>query len=252
MKWKQILSMSIILAILASGSAGCDYISPPPTTKAPSAGNSVISSQQDTGIWVRGEGAVTVIPDIAILSLGVDAQADTVSEAQNQSATAMTAIAAELDNQGINKKDINTQQFRISAVRRWVEDKEILAGYRVTNTITVKVRNTDDTSAIIDAVAGAGGDSARVNSVNFTVDDPSAYYEEAREKAMKDAEEKARQLADTGGVKLGTPIYINETNSYSPVSNDFYKSEGAGGASTPVFAGETEIRLSVQVVYSIR
>jgi len=220
----------------------------------PESGN-IIINQQNTGIWVTGEGKVSVVPDVAILNLGVEAQAETVAEAQQQAAETMEAVMAVLDEQGIAKKDIKTQYFNIYPVRRWEKDKEILVGYRVSNMVTVKIRNVDDTGIIIDAVAEAGGDYTRINSISFTVDDPADYYEEAREKAMADAEAKAEQLADLADVTLGKPIYISESGGYIPVPREYYLEAGAPvpapAPTTPISPGETEVRLTVQVVYSI-
>ena len=214
----------------------------------------IIFSQQNTGIWVTGEGKVSVIPDVAILGLGVEAQAKTVAKAQGQAREAMEAVMSELDKLGVAKKDIKTQRFSIYPVRRWERDKEILIGYRVTNMVTAKIREVDNTGIIIDAVAEVGGDYIRINSISFTVDDPTAYYEEAREKAMADAEAKAEQLADLGGVSLGKPTYISEGGVSPPVPRDFYLKEAGAPPepTTPISPGETEIRLNVQVVYSIK
>jgi len=99
-----------------------------------------------------------------------------------------------------------------------------------------------------------GGDYIRIDGISFTVDDPSKYYEEAREKAMADAEAKAEQLADLADVKLGKPIYISEAGGYVPVVRDYLtKAEGipAPAPTTPISPGETEVTLTVQVVYSI-
>lgn len=142
MRWKLLLAVFLVVTFIAIGSLGCaggDYVTP--STPQIQAWGSVFS-QQNTGIWVTGEGKVRVVPDVAILSLGVEAQETTVAEAQTKAATAMTAIVAELDNFEIDRKDIQTQHFSITAVRRWVEDKgeEVLVGYRVTNTVTAKIR----------------------------------------------------------------------------------------------------------------
>ena len=161
---------------------------------------------------------------------------------------------AVLDDKGVAEKDIKTQYFSIYSVRRWENDKEILVGYRVTNMVSVKIRKMDDTGVIIDAVAEAGGDYTRINSISFTVDNPSDYYEEAREKAMEDAEAKAQQLADLAGVDLGKPTYVNESGAFIPVPREYYMAvpEAAPApAPSPISPGETEIRLTVQVVYSI-
>ena len=256
MKKRWLLVTSLLLIALTASAAGCT-ISPPPSS--PEAGSmlSGIFSQQSTGIWVTGEGKVTVVPDIAMVSLGVEAQAQNVSEAQNQAATAMTAVVNELDNFGIAERDIQTQHFSIFPVRRWSEERgeEVLIGYRVTNTVTVKVRNIDDTAALIDAAARAGGDYIRINSLNFTVDEPEQYLEEAREMAMADAEAKAGQLAELGEVNLGRPTYINESGVSVPVGRPEYSlpvpAPAPAQPSTPISPGETEITLNIQVVYSI-
>jgi len=243
-----------MLMAVAFGAIGCESLAPPSISKTPPASSGLFFSQQNTGIWVTGEGKVSVVPDVAILNLGVEAQAATVSEAQGQAATAMAAVVTELDDHGIARKDIKTSHYSITPVRKWVEDKQILLGYRVTNTVVAKVRDVDATGAIIDAIARAGGDYIRINSIGFTVDDPSAYHKEAREKAMADAEAKARQLADAGEVKLGKPTYINESGGFIPVPREYAMKAGVEAAppTTPISPGETEIRLSVQVVYSIQ
>ena len=253
---KSLLVLVAVLLAVAFGAVGCETLSPPSSSSGASSLVGGIFNQQNTGIWVTGEGKVSAVPDVAVLSLGVEVQSSSVAEAQSYAATTMTAVVNELDNFGVAEKDIKTSQFSIAPVRRWSEKdgREILIGYRVTNTVTARVRNIDDTGAIIDAAARAGGDYIVINSISFTVDEPSAYYEEARELAMADAKAKAEQLADLGKVKLGRPTYISESGAYVPVVREFYAEAAMSvpaAPSTPISAGETEIRLSVQVVYSI-
>lgn len=263
MSRKILLAISLALVVISVGAIGCtgDFGFPgspealPESPEALPAGGNIILSQQNTGMWVVGEGTVSVVPDVAIVNLGVEAQAETVTEAQGQAAEAMVAVMGVLDDYGIANKDIQTQRFSIQPVKRWDNGKEILLGYRVTNIVAIKIRELDDTGAIIDAVAEAGGDYTRINSISFTVDDPTDYYEEAREKAMEDAEAKAQQLADLAGVDLGKPTYVNESGGFIPVPREYYMAvPGAVPApapSPPISPGETEIRLTVQVVYSI-
>jgi uncharacterized protein YggE len=211
-------------------------------------------SNQQEGIWVNGQGKVTVIPDVANLSLGIEAQAATVSEAQAEAASAMDKVMNALTKNGVAKKDIQTQYFNISKITRW-DDKnqqEVVLGYRVTNTVTAKIRDMEKTGTIIDAVALAGGDLTRINSIYFSIDDPSASHKEARDKAMADAKNRAEQLADLAGVKLGKPTYISENLYFpSPIYRDVSMMEGAPAPTTPISPGEMEVTLSVQVVYAI-
>jgi len=255
MKKKLPLIIGLVLVALVIGVTGCAASLPEGSPKLswPTAG--IVLSQQTTGIWVTGEGKVSMIPDVAILNLGVESQAATVDEAQQQAAEAMTAVYNELEKMGVAEKDIKTQNFSISPVTRWEDNKEILEGYRVSNMVTAKVRKVDDAGPIIDAAVKAGGDYIRVNGITFTVDDPTAYSQEARDKAMADAKTKAQQLANLAGVKLGKATYISESGGYIPVVRDYLKAEAAPvpapAPTTPITPGETEITLTVQVVFSI-
>jgi uncharacterized protein YggE len=106
---------------------------------------------------------------------------------------------------------------------------------------------------VIDAVAAAGGNYTIINSVTLTVDQPEQYNTKARQAAMNDAGNRAKQLAQLSGVKLGKATYINESLNTS--SQTIYYDAGAKVAPsvtpTPISPRETEVTLTVQVVYSI-
>ncbi|MFC2032537.1 SIMPL domain-containing protein, partial [Chloroflexota bacterium] len=194
-------------------------------------------------------------PDIATLSLGIEVQAATVSEAQTQATEAMNKVMTALTDNGVAKKDIQTQRLSIYPVTKWVKESEeqIVIGYRITNMVTAKIRDIDKTGTIIDAVARAGGDFTQINNIGFSIDDPSKYYEEAREKAMANAIAKARQLAKLSDVTLGKPTYISESV-YMPSPIFRGVAEAApklAPAETPISPGEMKISLTVQVTYAI-
>jgi hypothetical protein len=254
----------VLIAVIAIGTAACNVgLSPP--SRLPSVSGSIVFGQQNTGIWVNGEGKVTVTPDVAILSVGIESQETSVAQAQEKAATAMNAVISQLKQSSIAEKDIRTTSFSIIRVTRFDEPKqqEITIGYRVTNMVTAKIRSLVQESfpldyklgRIIDAVAQAGGDLTRINNISFTVDDPTAFEREVRQKAMADAENKAKQLANLSGVKLGKPIYINESGGFISLRQEFFAvpapAPAFAGAPTPILPGEQEIRLNVQVVYEI-
>ncbi len=245
-KWLVGISLALVLAII--GLVGC------------SPGNTVLGeinlSSQQEGIWVTGQGKVTTVPDIATLRLGIAAQEASVAEAQTQAYGAMDRVMAALIDNGVAEKDIQTQYFSIRQRTKWdsEKDEEVVIGYRVTNMVTAKIREIDKAGTIIDAVAEAGGDLTRIHGISFSVDDPSAYYEEARQKAIADAKAKAEQLAELAGVKLGKPTYISEGIQVPPIYPRMAY-EAAIPAPAPVETqispGETEISLTVQVAYTI-
>lgn len=248
MKKVLLIATLLSLVLIVIGAVGCgSYFG---SDEAEVVGT--ISSQQNIGIWVTGVGEVPVVPDIAVLSIGVQAQRETVSEAQQAAVTAMDGIMGVLGTYNIEEKDIQTQQYSIQPVYSWDDGEQMLLGYSVTNIVIVKIRNIEDAGSIIDAAVAAGGDYTRVNSISFSVDEPEAYYEDARQEAMGDAEAKAKQLADLGDVKLGKPTYINESSGTPPV---IYRDFDEGAATTEeasISPGEIEVQLTVEVHYGIK
>ncbi len=247
-----LLAISLVLVLAIVGLAGCGT-NTGSLEGLPSDLRVSLNNQQE-GVWVSGRGEVMAVPDIAILRLGVEVQAASVATAQSQATEAMDEVMAALTDNGVAKKDIQTQYFSIRQVTKWDRDKEeeIVVGYRVTNMVTAKIREIDKAGTVIDAVAAAGGDLTRIDSIGFSVDDPSAYYEEAREEAMADAKAKAEQLAELADAKLGKATYISESSQAPPpiYRQDIYE-EAVPAATTPISPGEMEISLTVQVAYAL-
>jgi len=237
-----------LIVALALGTVGC--------SRGGGQGIIPVSVQQNTGVWVTGQGEAMAVPDIATLSLGIETRGDTVAEAQAQAIEAMDKVMETLKDNGIEEKDIQTQRFSIYPITRWLEreDKEEIIGYRVTNMVTAKIRKVEKAGVVIDAVAKAGGDYTRIQNISFAVDDTEPYYEEARAKAMEDAKNKAEQLADLAGVRLGKPTYVSEGAVYSPLTTRVSYEGGMAvpaAPETPISPGELKLTINVQVAYAI-
>lgn len=255
--------LMLLSAVLLTGCTGTanGQSSTPPALQLPSLSDvslspGIIWSQQSVGLWVNGEGRVKVTPDVVLLGLGVEVQKPSVAEAQRQAAESMDRVMKELKAKGVADKDIQTQQYSIYPVTRWDEknSQEILIGYRVSNMVTVKIRKIADAGSIIDAVTAAAGNDVRINSINFSIDDPTSYQKQAREKAVADAMERAKQIASVSGIKLGKVLYVTETGYYAPVVRDYYSAKSAVGVPAPetaISGGELEVSVSVQMVYNI-
>jgi len=260
------LLSSLILVVVLIGVGGCvsgeaDRVSPPAISayvEAPEFGGpfGIIYSQQQVGLWVTGEGKTMATTDVVLLSLGIEAEAKTVAQAQRDAVEAMNGVMKALKANGVAEKDIQTQRFSIYPVRKWIEDenREETIGYRVTNIVVAKIRQVDKAGPVIDAVVEAGGDLTRIDSIGFAVDDPTPYYKEARAKAVGDAIAKAKQMAQVADIKLGKLLYISEGTPYVPpvIVRDYaMKAEGAAPPPTSISPGELEIRVTVQMVYDI-
>ena len=221
------------------------------------------SGVSQSGIWVTGEGTIALEPDLALLNLGVEATAGTVAEARGEAASAMDAIVAALKAQGVEDRDIQTRFFNISPRYEYQEvleegfrrGKQVLVGYVVNNSASVKIRDLDSVGRVIDEVADAGGDVTRINGISFTVDDAKPFMVTLREQAVGDALARAQQFADLTGVTLGELLFITEATGGAPVISDFAEEAFAVRAlaapTTQISGGELELRVSVRAVFGI-
>jgi uncharacterized protein len=245
--------VSILLLVFVAGcsSGGASVTAADSSSLSPVSVN--VNGQQ--GIWVNGQGTVTVTPDIANLSLGVTEQAARVVDAQAKAAADMDKVMSALSANGVEKKDISTQNYNISQLTRYDNNTQqsIVTGYQVSNTVSVKIRAIGNTGSIIDAVAAAAGDAARINGISFSVADPAQYNSQVRTLAMNDAKAKATQLAGLAGVSLGKPLYISENSPSSPIPVTIRDvAQPAAAPNTPVSPGQTSITLNLQVAYAIQ
>lgn len=208
-------------------------------------------------IHVNGSGSVTAEPDIATLNLGVSVERESVAEAREVAASAMTALIDSLKANGIEEKDILTQNFSIYPQYDYSEGKRKLRGYRVNNTVQAKVRELDTLSDVIDDAAEAGGDDIVLNSIQFMIEDTSPLQAQARANAVKNAEAKALTIAEASGVTLGKPITITENSYYEspPIPYAVAETAFADDAErtpTPIVSGELTVTINVTVVYEIK
>ena len=251
---KLVLLAIVGLLFLSGCTAGAEGQQPVYTSAAS-------DGTQQTGLVVSGEGRASYVPDVAILRLGIESQETTVAQAQAKASDAMGKVVAALKAKGIADKDIQTQQFSIQPITQWVEEvvsglkrgRQVIVGYQVTNTVQAKLRQIDQAGPVIDAVAAAGGDLTRIDSISFTKEDITQDKNLAREKAVREAQAKAQQIAGLLGVTLGKPMYITESSPFTPPTRDYYgvAPAAAPGAPTPILPGEQELTVTVQIVYSI-
>lgn len=207
-------------------------------------------------IHVNGSGSIIGEPDVASLNLGVSVQKETVAEAREEAASTMTALIESLKANGIDEKDIKTENFSIYPQYDWTEEGRILRGYRVNNTVSAKVKDLETLSDVIDDAALAGKDYTVLNSIQFMIEDPTPLQAQARSLAVKDAEAKAQTLAEASGVDLGKPIKITENTYFQSPPIAYAEAEAAfddGGSRTPtpISPGELTIVVNVTLIYEI-
>lgn len=205
-------------------------------------------------ISVSGEGEVLVSPDMAIISLTVLREADTARNALNANSAAMKEVIGALKASGIADRDLQTSQFNIqprySQPPRDRPSEPKIVGYTVSNRVTVKVRDLSEASSIIDKTVSLGVNQG--GNVSFIKDDLKDTMTEARKRAVADAIEKAKTLAEAAGVKLGRVLSISEGGARGrPVSMDAAAPMRMAQAAPSIEAGENAYRTQVNVVFEL-
>ncbi len=210
---------------------------------------------------VSGEGKVVAAPDIAQLSIGVLTEGGkNLAELQKQNTEKINRIISYLKEQGIDQKDIKTEYYNISPRYQYFSCPPVplgfefrpcppsgIIGYSISQSVSVKIRDLDKTGGIISGVVEQGANT--VSGPNFTIDDPVALQNKAREEAIKQAREKAKSIAKAGGFRIGKLISIQEGFSGPPI---IYGLEAKGGAGPSIEPGSQDILVAVTLIYEIK
>jgi uncharacterized protein YggE len=213
-------------------------------------------------ISVTGEGEAVSVPNIATFSFSVSADANKVSDAQNQVTKSTDDIFAGLKDLGINDNDIKTTDYSVYPKYTYTPvvctptycppSKQIPDGYTVNQTVLVKVRTIADAGKALALVGDKG--ATNVSSLSFTTDDPNKDQNDARAKAIEDAKSKADALAKSLGVRIVRVVgYSDNSQNPGPIYYASGMTASKDAASTPnVPAGENKSTASVTVTYEIR
>ena len=218
-------------------------------------------------ITVNGTGEVYAVPDIASFSFSVTEEAKQVVDAQNKASQKMNTILEALKGLGIEDKDIKTTAYTSYPKYEYTKTvcvegvpctygRQVLIGYEVSQTISVKVRKTDDAGKVLAKVGELGAQN--MSGLDFVIDDIEKVRAEARDKAIQDAKAKAKVLAKSLGVDFVRITSFYENNGY-PVYGygGAMEAKAMGGdmtsSVTPQLpAGENKITSNVSISYEVR
>jgi len=223
-------------------------------------------NKAENTIAFTGHGEVSAIPDIASVNFTIRKEAKTVKEAQGAVAEIEKKALDLLKTNDIADKDIKTVNASFNPKYEYKyggacpmgycpPGNSVIVGYEAYESITIKIRNTDDVGKIIEELGTLG--VTELTGPNFTVDNEDALKAQARKLAIDDAKAKAKVLAKDLGVHLGKITSFNEGNT-SPVpmyDTAMLKSSGtevSAPARAQLPTGENLITSDVTITYQIR
>src|ERR1700730_17755175 len=162
-------------------------------------------------ITTNGVASTEVVPDIAIISLGVDTERPKAAAAARDNALAAQASVGEIKAQGIEAKDIKTLSVTLAPVYDEVTDangrtKRTLRGYIAHNSLSVRIRDIEKAGVLAGGLLDKGANS--FEGIAFDYSQKEAKYNALLGDAVRDALRKPNSYVNGLGLKLGRVLEI--------------------------------------------
>lgn len=200
-----------------------------------------------------GRGEATGTPKTASFSVGVTKTGDSVEATQEETNAAANKVIEALSAQGIDKKDIKTDQYSVNPNIDYSDGTQVTSGYTVSTTLTVNVKDATKANAALDAATKAGANTLGGVSFVLTDDDREKLEDEARVEAIQDAKQKAVKISSQAGIKLGKVIGIYEAGPQMPIAYERSITNMSADAKedtpTQLQPGENKVSVEVTLTY---
>jgi hypothetical protein len=223
----------------------------------PSLPISVLTQTKGEPMMVTDTGKVTVVPDIAKVTIGIEKQGQTLKLVQSEVDTSSKNLTDSLKKLGVGEKDIKTTNYNVSPEYNYQTTPYRINGYRVSTSYEVKITDFEIVNDVLVAATSAGANV--IGNISFEVNEKTKeeYTQKAREEAVKLAKNKAEGLAKASGITLGKIINVTESEGFDyPRPITYAKEMSIGAGDSPEVAnvtpGETEISVTVSLSYEIR
>jgi uncharacterized protein len=215
-------------------------------------------------VTVMAEGEAMATADIASFSFSVNEEGATSEEAQGKASTKIDQALKYLEDNGVEEKDIKTEYYNINPKYENLPCTPFncptgnpkIIGYEVSQSIKVKVRDTDNAGKFLSEMTQFGINN--VSGLAFTIDDEDVLYDAARQDAIEKAEAKGEQLAKDLGVRLGKVVSFSEDNPALYYGGEMYEADMMKSAVAPqarnvsLPQGENTYTTRVYVTYELK
>ena len=228
MKYSTQLTLTTIAAALfASSCSGGDKV-----TINPCPGE----QEKDRTLSISGMAELEVQPDEAIIDLGFSSTGKKMRQAHETTQKKVDDFVLKLEALGVPKAQTNLGAVTSAPNYFYPENAPArIESFTATVALVVKTKDFGKIPLVLDAGAEAGVSS--VGGVRFRSTNLPELKKQVRDMAIKATREKAQQLAEGLGAKLGKIRSISEnlydsSAGYNPYSNR-YQETGAANAYVP-------------------
>jgi len=195
---------------------------------------------------LTGQGEIITLPDIAVIRLGVETTGENLTAIQANNAQISQAVIHTLRRLGLS--EIKTYQYLIQKRYDYENGIQVDRGYSVRNILEIRLDNIEQVGMVIDTAVANGANI--VEFISFEVSDIETYYQQALNRAVMNAMDKAKSLSMLLGLPMEPcPVHIME-NSTPPIPYSQSTLAREGGFATPIEPGSKTVEAFVTVDFN--
>jgi uncharacterized protein YggE len=208
-------------------------------------------------VSVSGEGEVKAQPDMAYVTLGVEARKPTLAEARSLVTAAVERLLALTRELKIDPKYVDASQLQVQPEYRWNEkdSQRVLLGYVVSRQLDLELHDLERLGTLFERAVTAGAN--QIGGARLDSSQRKQLERDALVRAVEDARVNADTLARAAGVKLG-PVQSISASATPPMPLEFMKrgmvaaAPMADAAAEQTYAtGEMKFAASVSAQYEL-
>ena len=200
-------------------------------------------------VTVVGEAKTKQKNQKATFSAGVNAISDNKDTAIADVNKKVSAIIDAVKTFGVKSEDIKTQNLNVyQNEETYYEDgrQKVRQGqWRVGNTVEITLLNVDVAQQLTEILTKSG--ATNIYGPNFVLDETGEVENSLIDAALKNAKEKALQIAKAANKKLGSITSVTEGYQSTPV----YRMEGGGGGGGGAEPGSGTVTKTVTVTFEL-
>jgi uncharacterized protein len=176
-------------------------------------GSALAESGRPGTVSVDGQGEVTAQPDMARVTLGVEARRPDLAEARATVTAAVDRLLALARQLGIDPKYVNATGLQVQPDYTWNQQtrKQVLQGYLVSRQVQVELRDLEKLGTLMERAVSAGANQVGGASLDSTR--RKELERQAMALAVQDARQNAETLARAAGAELGAVRTLNASSS---------------------------------------
>ncbi|WP_400244334.1 SIMPL domain-containing protein [Niallia sp. JL1B1071] len=202
-------------------------------------------------LTVYGSSTLSIEPNVCKIMLGINTESENVTTAQQENASIHQQVVTAILGLGIPSANIQTVDYTIFPQYDYVENKQVFRSYKVTHLLSILVETIQLAGTIIDTAVHNGAN--QVTSIQFDVSNPSKFYEQALQNALKDSVSKAKTIAETLNITIDPiPVRVLEISprSANPIPLAKMSFGEVGGISTNLEPGQLIMEAKVEAKFS--